>query len=399
MPPTASDAAVDPVIVVGGGFGGLSTALQLAGAGDGVPVLLIEPQERFLFLPLLYELLSGELRRWEIAPRYGDLLAGRGVAWLQERVLTIDLSTRRLRTDAGRELAFSALVVATGGRPQTYGIPGVLEHALSFRSLADVHRLQQLVQRLRLRRQPLQRQAVVGAGASGVELACKLADLLEGAALIELIEQGPELLPGSRAFNREQAHLALQRRDVRLRTHTRVAAVQADALDLQPGAADARPGAGLERLACDGVIWTGGVAACVPAFSPAVPLDARGRLPCDSELRVLGTTGVFALGDAAACPLAGDGSHPATAQVAYQQASCVAANLLHQRRGEPLQAFVWTDLGEMLGLGVGEASLTGMGLTLAGPAAFQLRRLAYLARLPGPQHQLRVAGGWLSAWA
>ena len=399
MPPTASDAAVDPVIVVGGGFGGLSTALQLAGAGDGVPVLLIEPQERFLFLPLLYELLSGELRRWEIAPRYGDLLAGRGVAWLQERVLTIDLSTRRLRTDAGRELAFSALVVATGGRPQTYGIPGVLEHALSFRSLADVHRLQQLVQRLRLRRQPLQRLAVVGAGASGVELACKLADLLEGAALIELIEQGPELLPGSRAFNREQAHLALQRRDVRLRTHTRVAAVQADALDLQPGAADARPGAGLERLACDGVIWTGGVAACVPAFSPAVPLDARGRLPCDSELRVLGTTGVFALGDAAACPLAGDGSHPATAQVAYQQASCVAANLLHQRRGEPLQAFVWTDLGEMLGLGVGEASLTGMGLTLAGPAAFQLRRLAYLARLPGPQHQLRVAGGWLSAWA
>jgi NADH dehydrogenase len=385
--------------VVGGGFGGLSTALQLAGAGDGVPVLLIEPQERFLFLPLLYELLSGELRRWEIAPRYGDLLAGRGVAWLQERVLTIDLSTRRLRTDAGRELAFSALVVATGGRPQTYGIPGVLEHALSFRSLADVHRLQQLVQRLRLRRQPLQRLAVVGAGASGVELACKLADLLEGAALIELIEQGPELLPGSRAFNREQAHLALQRRDVRLRTHTRVAAVQADALDLQPGAADARPGAGLERLACDGVIWTGGVAACVPAFSPAVPLDARGRLPCDSELRVLGTTGVFALGDAAACPLAGDGSHPATAQVAYQQASCVAANLLHQRRGEPLQAFVWTDLGEMLGLGVGEASLTGMGLTLAGPAAFQLRRLAYLARLPGPQHQLRVAGGWLSAWA
>lgn len=84
--------------------------------------------------------------------------------------------------------------------------------------------------------------------------------------------------------------------------------------------------------------------------------------------------------------------------MAYQQASCVAANLQHQRRGEPLEAFRWNDLGEMLGLGVGEASLTGMGLTLAGPAAFQLRRLAYLARLPGPQHQLRVARGWLSAW-
>jgi NADH dehydrogenase len=384
----------DPVIVVGGGFGGLTTALQLA--GDTLPVLLIEPQERFLFLPLLYELLSGELRRWEIAPRYGDLLAGRGVAWLRERVVAIDHGQRSLRTDGGRLLRFSSLVIATGGRAQSYGIPGVTEHALGFRSLADVERLQALVRRLRLRLHPLQRLVVVGAGASGVELACKLADLLEGAAVIELIEQGPELLPGSRSFNREQAHLALQQRDVRLRTHTRVAAVRSDGLDLQRGAADAGTGAPPERLSCDGVIWTGGVAACVPALDPPLPLDRRGRLPCDGELRVIGTDGVFALGDAAACPLPGGDSHPATAQVAYQQAVCVAANLRRRRRGEALEPFRWNDLGEMLGLGIGQATLTGMGLTLAGPAAFQLRRLAYLARLPGLPHQLRVAGGWLA---
>ena len=70
---TAADPQA-PVIVVGGGFGGLSTALNLAAASGGAPVLLIEPQERFLFLPLLYELLSGELQRWEIAPRYAELL-------------------------------------------------------------------------------------------------------------------------------------------------------------------------------------------------------------------------------------------------------------------------------------------------------------------------------------
>jgi NADH dehydrogenase len=74
----------------------------------------------------------------------------------------------------------------------------------------------------------------------------------------------------------------------------------------------------------------------------------------------------------------------------------VAANVLRQQQGQPLEPFVWQDLGEMLGLGIGQATLTGMGLTLAGPVAFQLRRLAYLARLPGLQHQLRVAGGWLA---
>jgi NADH:ubiquinone reductase (non-electrogenic) len=104
------------------------------------------------------------------------------------------------------------------------------------------------------------------------------------------------------------------------------------------------------------------------------------------------------MGDAALCPDASGDAHPATAQVAYQQASCLATNVLHQRRGEELEPFIWNDLGEMLGLGIGQASLTGMGITLAGAAAFQLRRLAYLARMPGLQHQLRVAGGWLADW-
>ena len=392
------------MIVVGGGFGGLTTALTLAAATDGPPVLLIEPQERFLFLPLLYELLSGELRRWQIAPRYADLLAGHGVAWLQERVVTINHAERELRTDGDRTLTYSALVIATGGRANSFGVPGVSEHALAFRSLADVERLQELVRRLRLRLRPLQRLAVVGAGASGVELACKLADLLAGAAVIELVEQGPELLPGSKAFNREQAHLALQQRDVRLRTHTRVAAVLADGLELQRGSPDPSATAPVESLRCEAVIWTGGVAPCVPGLDPPIGLDRRGRLPCDAELRVIGTEGVFALGDAAACPLGADASHPATttapatAQVAYQQAACVAANLQHLRHNDALEPFQWNDLGEMLGLGVGQATLTGMGLTLAGPAAFQLRRLAYLARLPGPLHRLRVAGGWLAEW-
>ena len=378
------------MVVVGGGFGGLTAALQLAAAPEHPPVLLIEPQERFLFLPLLYELLSGELRRWEIAPRYSELLAGRGLAWLQERVTRIDRNACSLQTSSGRELSYSALVIATGGRSQNYGIPGVEEHCLGFRSLADVERLQAVVQRLRQRSHPLQRLAIVGAGASGVELACKLADLLDGAAVIELIEQGSELLPGSKAFNREQAQQALLRRDIRLRTGTRVMAVEAQALNLQHSNGQR------EHLACDAVLWTGGIRGSVPELTPPLPLDSRGRLLCDADLRVSGAESLFALGDAAASPDASGDLHPATAQVAYQQASCVAANVLRQQQGEPLEPFVWQDLGEMLGLGIGQATLTGMGLTLAGPVAFQLRRLAYLARLPGLQHQLRVAGGWLA---
>ena len=387
----SAEADQQPVVVVGGGFGGLSAALQLAATAPDVPVILIEPQERFLFLPLLYELLSHELRRWEIAPRYSELLAGKGVVWLQDRVSQIDTMAQQLRTQAGQQLSYGQLVLATGGKPTSFGIPGVEEHCLGFRSLADVDQLQQLVARLKQQQRPLQRLAIVGAGASGVELACKLADLLQGAAVIELIEQGEELLPASRSFNREQAQQALLKRDIRLRTGTRVMAVSATSVNLQRGDSH-------ETLSCDGVIWTGGVVGSVPEITPALELDRRGRLPCSSDLRVIGAQHLFAMGDAALCPDASGDAHPATAQVAYQQASCLATNVLHQRRGEELEPFIWNDLGEMLGLGIGQASLTGMGITLAGAAAFQLRRLAYLARMPGLQHQLRVAGGWLADW-
>ena len=174
------------------------------------PTLLIEPQGRFLFLPLLYELLSGELRSWEIAPRYDELLAGRGVAWLQDRVERIDAHEHEIHTHGGRTIRYSRLVMATGGAANTFGVPGADQHTLGFRSLADVERLQQLVGNLRADRHPLQRIAIVGAGPTGVELACKLADIVGDCAVIELIEQGGTHLPQAKAFNREQALIAVQ---------------------------------------------------------------------------------------------------------------------------------------------------------------------------------------------
>jgi len=400
MTANPSAAAAAPIVIVGGGFGGLYTALALAENRGHPPILLIEPQERFLFLPLLYELMSHELRSWEIAPRNDALLAGRGVAWLQDRVTQVDAQQQQIHTAAGRPIAYGQAVIATGSSTQTFGIPGVAEHALRFRSLGDVQRLQALITRLRRGERPLQRVAVVGGGASGVELACKLADELQDSAVVELLEQAPELLPQAKAFNREQALLALGRRQVRVRTRASVAAVTADHLLLAGG-----DGSQPERLAVEAVIWTAGIRSQPPAITPAAckpGSGSRGRLLCHPDLRVKGVSQLFAIGDVAAVedpdPDPEASPLPSNAQVAFQQASCLAANLQRAHSGEPLQAFAYRDLGEMMSLGRGEACLTGAGLTLAGRSAFELRKLAYLTRLPGRSHKLKVAAGWLTHW-
>jgi NADH dehydrogenase len=385
------------IVVVGGGFGGLYTAQALSRERRHPPLLLVEPREQFVFLPLLYELLSGELRSWEIAPRYDTLLANLGVGWLQDRVDRIDLERRTLQTAAGRSIPWRTLVLASGASVDTFGVPGAERHCLGFRSLADVQRLQEQLELLRRSGRPLQRLAVVGGGPTGVELACKLADLAGSSTVVELIEQGETLLPQSRAFNREQALLSLQRRDVRVRTRTRVVEVAADRLQLR-----LLPSGEEQSLAVQGVIWTAGQRCRPPLISPTPQSDGCGRLLCDQQLRLLGRNDVFVVGDLAAVPQTPQGqglSLPTSAQVAFQQAPVVAANLLAHLEGREPQPFRWTDLGEMLSLGRGEAALTSSGITLAGPAAFQLRRLAYLTRLPGLRQQLRVAAGWLTDWA
>ncbi|MCY4236071.1 MAG: FAD-dependent oxidoreductase [Cyanobacteria bacterium MAG CAR2_bin_4] len=378
------------VVVVGGGFAGLTTALSLAHKRSSVSVVLVEPQEHFLFTPLLYELLSGELKAWQAAPKLEHLLAGHSVAWLQDRVTSINRQTRCLTTGSGRELSFDRLVLACGGVLQSFGVAGVTDHAVGFRTMADLGRLQHLVQRLQTQTHPLQRLAVVGAGTSGVELACKLADLLAGQALIELIEQGDGILAGSREFNRQQALAALQKRGVLVRCQSRVQTVAADHLTLLVQGQT-------ETLPCAGVLWTAGLAVAPPLLLPAASTDPQGRLICQANLLLAEEEGIFAAGDVAAVPdkKGQQQSLPATAQVAMQQAPVLAHNILASRDGEPLRDFQWNDLGEMLSLGRGQAAITAKGFTMAGPAAAKLREAAYLARMPGAAHRLAATVGWL----
>ena len=371
----------ETVVVAGGGFAGLFSALAVHERLPERPVVLIEPRDRFLFQPLLYELLSGELQGWEVAPTYRQLLSSRGICWLQDSVGSIDLDNQKLTTAAGHRLDWGDLVLATGTKMNDFGVPGVREHACGFRDLDDVKRLRALVADLRNRRPPDAAVAIVGAGPTGVELACKLADMLEGAARIHLIEMGDGILPSSASFNRERAAAALERREVCLHLNTTVSEVHADRVRFKDGTV----------LPHSGLIWSAGSSPVVPDIRPD-PGQAKAPLNINQDLRLDDHQRVFALGDCGRCSIE---PWPATAQVAMQQGDAVAKALEAIGRQQEPEPFQFQDRGEMLSLGIGDATLTGLGITLAGPLAFRIRRATYLTRLPGLSLGLRAAGAWL----
>ena len=371
----------ETVVVVGGGIAGLFSALAVHERLPERPVVLIEPRDRFLFQPLLYELLSGELQSWEVAPSYRQLLSSRGICWLQDRVSGIDLDARELTTVASGRLPWGDLVLATGTEPNDFGVPGVREHACGFRDLDDVAHLRALVDDLKKRRTPETAVAIVGAGPTGVELACKLADMLDGAARIHLVEMGDGILPNSASFNRERAAAALERREVCLHLNTAVTEVHADRVCFKDGT----------FLPHSGLIWSAGSSPTLPDIHPK-SAGARAPLNISEDLRLLYHPHVFVPGDCGRCSV---NPWPATAQVAMQQGDAVAKALQAMDHTQEPEPFQFQDRGEMLSLGIGDATLTGLGITLAGPLAFKIRRATYLTRLPGLSLGLRSAGAWL----
>ena len=378
---TSPQNATNSVVVVGGGFGGLFSALAIRERLPERPVVVLEPHSNFVFQPHLYELLSGEMQSWEVAPRYRDLLSSRQMVWLQERVNRIDLDAGYLTTDKGSRLEWGDLILATGTELNDFGIPGVSQHAQGFHNLNDVATLRERIHLLRQQRKSDAALVIVGAGPTGVELACKLADLLEGSALIHLIEVGDEILARSRSFNRTKAQAALERRQIRLHLNTSVTAVQDTQVQL----------AGGTSLRHDGLIWSGGSRPSLPPLKPESLVERRG-ISINSDLRVSGQANVFAIGDSSHHA---EAPWPGTAQVAMQQGEAVAAALAAMAAGQEPEPFEFQDRGEMLSLGLGDATLTGLGITLAGPLAFNLRRATYLTRLPGLSLGLRSAGAWL----
>jgi NADH dehydrogenase len=389
------------ILIIGGGFGGVFTALDLAGAGE---VTLVSDEDHFLFKPMLYEYLSGEVEAWHIAPNYSDLL-DKDVRVVCGAVSAIDLGGRAVTVEGRSEpITFDVLILALGAVTNYWGVEGAEEFTQPFRTIADANQLRSRMTEALDHVQPdadpqdarsALTFAIVGGGASGVELSTKMADLLRdaikrralrGEPRVIIIEMADRVLPGMGDEIRAYVEGALQEARIEIHTNTRVVRAGEHVLTLEHKGTETQ----IETAA---VVWVAGVRVNPLIENLEVERDRRGLLVVQPTLQIPGHENVFALGDnsfyADVVPtLSG------TAQLALQQSHLCARNVRAFLSGGELKTKHFVELGEAVSLGTEHAAVLSAGKVIGGPLARQARFAMYTARLPTWHHRLRVGASW-----
>ncbi|GAA4836254.1 NAD(P)/FAD-dependent oxidoreductase [Actinomycetospora corticicola] len=404
------------VVVVGAGFAGLETVKRLEKVlrpqlEDGsVEVVLVAPNDYMLYLPLLPQVAAGVITAQSVTvplPR-----AVKRAHRLPGTVVGVDLEQKCcvVRKISGEEidLPYDRLVLAPGSVTRQFDIPGLEEHALGMKNLAQAAYLRDhVLAQLELanaatddaERAARCRFVVVGGGYAGTETAACLQLLCEaalkrfpridpGMVRWTLIDIAPRLMPELGKRLGEQALDILRRRGVEIKLETGVSEVTDESVTFSDG----------EVVPCRTLVWTAGVTSSPLVKNLGVDL-VRGRLKVGADLQVEGHPGVFALGDSAAVPdLTQDDPEaicPPTAQHATRMATTAADNVVASLRGDALTQYKHHDLGLVVDLGGSQAVAHPLNLELKGAPAQVVTRGYHLFALPLMRTRARVVANWI----
>jgi NADH:ubiquinone reductase (H+-translocating) len=413
------------IVIVGGGAGGLELATRLGdtlGKKGLAHVTLIEKARTHFWKPHLHEIAAGSIDVHDHATDYLAQSHWHGFRYRVGEMVGLDRERRLVHVapvaddegqivTTGYSRAYDTLVIAVGSQTNDFGTPGVAEHAISLETPADAERFHRRLVNACLRAhmqeaplQPRQLQvAIIGAGATGVELAAELHKTTrtlvsynleridpERDIRIHLIEAGPRILPALPERISISATGLLQKLGVRVRTDSRVTGVSAEGVQLASG----------ELVPAELVVWAAGVKA--PAFLREIAgleTNRLNQLVVRPTLQTTRDDGIFALGDCGAAPWLGhEGKNvPPRAQAAHQQASHLVKQIQRRMRGQPLTPWTYRDFGSLVSLG--EYSTVGnlMGALVGGNLWVEglFARTMYLSLYK--MHQVALHGWWKTA--
>ena len=412
------------IVVVGGGAAGLELVTQLGdrlGRRSRAAVTLIECARTHLWKPLLHAVAAGSLDPGEYEVNYLAQAHWHGFRYHYGEMIGLDRAGKEVHLgatvdDEGRQISparsigYDTLVIAIGSVTNDFGTPGVAKYAVQLETPAQAerfnHRLVNACLRAQTQTEPVRpgqlHVAVVGAGATGTELAAELHRTIReviGYGLdridpqrdvrIVLIEGAPRVLPGLPERISQETHRLLDKMGVEVRTGAQVTEVSLDGLRLADGS----------FIASELVVWAAGVKAPeVLSRLDGLETNRINQLVVESTLQTTRDPDIFAIGDCAACPRVGTTtSVPPRAQAAHQEAAHMVRQIHLLLRGAPLQPYTYRDFGSLVSLGkwstVGNLMgfLSGRGIFVEGLFArlmYRSLRLMHEQALGGTRRAL-----------
>lgn len=383
------------IIVVGGGAGGLELVTRLGnklGRRGRAHVVLVDRSPIHIWKPLLHEVAAGSMDPNTHQLEYAAQAHWHHFEFQQGELTGVDRVAKTISVAAcvdedgvellpARELPYDTLVLAIGSVTHFFGVPGAAEHAIALDTAEQAERFRRRLIAACVRAQnglgaghgegrPRVDVAIIGAGATGVELSAELrntAQVLNAYGLhrldprrdvhIHIIEAGPRILPAlSERVSGETAKL-LRKLDVEVLVGERVTEVTPDAVLTASG----------KRIAADLTVWAAGITAPKVLATTGLPLSRLGQIVVGPTLQSEGDPDVFAFGDCASCPWpAKQATVPPRAQAAHQQAKFLFDALCARLDGRPLPAFEFKDLGSLVSLGHFSAVGSLMGGLIGG---------------------------------
>src|ERR1700756_2232036 len=395
------------VVIVGGGFGGIYTALEFEKRRDpDFEVTLISQDNFFLFTPMLHEVAASDLDLTHIINPIRKLL--RRVQFFEGEVQSVDIAKRQVVVTHGSDLhrhslEYDNIVFALGSVTNFYNIPNLAERAVTMKSLGDTIGLRnRLIEHLEEAdtecaandRVSLLTFVVAGGGFAGVETIGSISDFVKEALpyyrnlrpdmiRVVLVHPGEFVLPELGEQLGRYASRKLAKRGVEIRPNTKIKAVTSTEVELTDGT----------RIKSFTLVWTAGTAPHPLLEKLPLPKE-RQRLKVNGAMGVEGYPGIWALGDCALIPDEKGGYQPPTAQHASREGKGLAHNIVGRIRGEDLAPFRFKTLGLLASVGRRTGVARILGVNFSGFVAWWLWRTIYLLKLPRLEKKLRVALDW-----
>ena len=383
------------IVIIGGGFGGVYSARHLYKLfGNKAEITLINKTNYFLFTPLLHEVATGGLTPQSVIESLREIFRGTSIKCIEDTVIEINKENKTVKTPNSL-FNYDYLIISAGAETNYFGIPGAQENSFTLKSLNDAiilrnHIIETFENAIKNNNKDALTFAIVGAGATGVELATELAEYVKGTLCsyyknsivakdeikISIITNAPEILTVFPEKMREIAKNALIKNNINIINNATVIKVDNELITF----------ADSTTLKAHTIIWVAGVKPSISIIN-GIDIGPKGRMEINEYLQNINNEYIFGLGDAS-------GTFPMLAQIAVQQAKTVAYNIYAHIGNLKLDKFETKIKGLLISLGQWNASGNFKNITLSGPIMWFIWRTIYLFNFNSWKRRLEIAVEW-----